>query len=104
MSGPEAPRRPPFWRSSAFGLLAPSALLLVVALGWLGWRVQSVGHHLQSVRKEAAQLQTQLVNGGRGDPALLARLQMEANAARAAPRDTVWSALARLPLLGRSLR
>lgn len=104
MSGPEAPRRPPFWRSSAFGLLAPSALLLVVALGWLGWRVQSVGRHLQSVRREAAQLQTQLINGGRGDPALLARLQTEANAARAASHDTVWSALARLPLLGRSLR
>lgn len=105
VSRPKTPRRwPPLWRSSAFGLLAPSALLLVMTLAWLGLRVQSVRHHLEAVRREAVQLQAQLINGERSDLAPLQRLQTEANAAHVAAHDTVWSALAHLPLLGRSLR
>ena len=83
-------------------------ILLVLLVGWVGWRTYQAYGHLQAAEVRLAELQTELRDvstGGSAEGAArsAAAVQDEAAAARSAVDDPLYRAAALLPIVGPNL-
>jgi hypothetical protein len=87
-----------------FWTLVGFIVLLVVMTGWVGTRALLARQHLMNAKNEVNQLRADVSAGEiSGLPAGLLKVQSEARKAKDLTSDPVWSGLAALPVLGRTL-
>ncbi len=79
-------------------------VILIALAAWVGIRALLARDHLMKARAEVSRLRADVSNGDVAAlPAGLAKVESEARAARDLTGDFIWSGLASLPLLGRTL-